>query len=128
MANRIFLSSLVLVTLTLGLDAHAVTDAQIMDETYFTFFSDTGAGGVSEQGNPYAPTPAENTIGTVATFQAPGIVAFMNSPPYYIFSQSPVSWGFSGAQRADIVFSSEMTSISIGVRGTRTGTSTVSNI
>lgn len=103
--------------------SRAVTAADITDETYSTFFNDL-APTIGGQGMPYAPTPAQNPIGTVATFGAPGIVSFMNNPPYYIFPTSPLSLGFAGAGTMDITFSTAMDRVSIGVRGTRFGTVT----
>ena len=95
----------------------AVTQADIEDEALSTLFQDTG--GIGQSGNAYAPSTAQNPIGDVATFGAPGAIAFMNNGGYYLNTPvSPVAWGFARAQRADITFNVPVESVSMAVRGT----------
>ncbi|MCG8588727.1 MAG: PEP-CTERM sorting domain-containing protein [Proteobacteria bacterium] len=114
--SRLPLWAAALMFLTTGA-AQALPVAAIQDEAFFTTFIDTGSVGAVP--SPYAPTADQNPIGQVATFEAPGQVAFINSPPYYLVN--PVAWAFAGHASADITFNVGMTSISLGVRGTTGG-------
>ncbi len=83
-------------------------------EQFATRFNDA-----DPAGSIYAPTADQNLIGTVATFEDPGRVAFMQNAPYYVIN--PNSWGFNGADSASILFNTAMQSASIAARGTSEG-------
>jgi len=96
----------------------AVSISSVEDEQFSTIFDDTG--GPSVAGSIYAPSLAQNPIGSVATFSAKGAVAFLQAGEYYLAGNN-VAWGFSGAQRADVVFAEGVESVSIAARGTAAG-------